>query len=47
MRGQAVEKEVDTVLIYGVIEQSNLDLTQVAEGKFLGVVEVGLQCGSL
>ena len=43
MRGQAVEKEAYPVLVECVVEQSNLDLTQVAEGKFLGVVEVGLQ----
>ena len=43
MRGQAVEKEAHPVLVEWVVEQSNLDLTQIAEGKFLGVVEVSLQ----
>ena len=43
MCGQAVEKKAYPVLVEWVVEQSNLDLTQVAEGKFLGVVEVGLQ----
>jgi hypothetical protein len=45
--GQAVEKEADPVLVHWVVEQSNLNLTKIAECKFLGIVEVSLQGGSL